>query len=93
MYRYCAWPALLSGKYRTQYRDVEGAIHDFTPAPVQTPSFLLEALKGPDNSPATELVQYRMMPYTHPCPDTPPGAKPMPGEKKVLASSMRDFGR
>ena len=72
MSRYCAWPALLSGKYRTQYRDVEGAIHDFTLTPVQTPSFLLEAFKASDNSVTTELVRYRMIPYSHPCPDAPP---------------------
>ena len=72
MYRYCAWPALLSGKYRTQYRDVDGSIHDFTPAPVLTPSFLLEAFKASDNSVTTELVQYRLIPYSHPCPDAPP---------------------
>jgi hypothetical protein len=72
MYRYCAWPALLSGKYRTQYRDVEGAIHDFTPTPVLTPSFLLEAFKASDNSVTTELVRYRMIPFTRPCPDAPP---------------------
>jgi hypothetical protein len=72
MYRYCAWPALLSGKYRTQYRDVDGSIHDFTQAPVQTASFLLEAFKGPGNYPATQSVQYRMIPFTHPCPIAPP---------------------
>lgn len=72
MYRYCAWPALLSGKYRTQYRDIDGSIHDFTPAPVQTPSFLLEAFKASDNSVTTELVRYRMMPFTQPCPNDPP---------------------
>ncbi len=60
------------GKYRTQYRDVDGSIHDFTPAPVLTPSFLLEAFKVSDNSVTTELVQYRMIPYSHPCPDAPP---------------------
>ena len=73
LYRYCAWPTLLSGAYRTRYRDVDGTVHDFTDAPILTPSFLLEALKGVDNSPATELVDYRMMPFTHPCPNTPPG--------------------
>ena len=72
MYRYCAWPALLSGKYRTQYRDVDGSIHDFTQTPVLTPSFLLEAFKASDNSVTTELVQYRMIAYSHPCPDAPP---------------------
>jgi len=73
LYRYCAWPAPLSGAYRTRYRDVDGTVHDFTEAPVMTPSFLLEALKGVDNSPATELIDYRMMPITHPCPNEPPG--------------------
>jgi hypothetical protein len=72
MYRYCAWPGLLSGDYRTRYRDVEGTIHDFTEAPAQTPSFLLEELKGADNSPTTDVVDYRMMPRTHPCPNAPP---------------------
>ena len=72
MYRYCAWPALLSGKYRTQYRDVDGSIHDFTQTSVLTPSFLLEAFKASDNSVTTELVRYRLMPYSHPCPDAPP---------------------
>lgn len=72
MYRYCAWPGLLSGKYRTRYRDVDGSVHDFTQAPVQTPSFLLEVLKEPGNSPATELVQYRMIPFTQQCPSAPP---------------------
>jgi hypothetical protein len=72
MYRYCAWPGLLSGKYRTQYRDVDGSIHDFTQTPVLTPSFLLEAFKASDNSVTTELVQYRMIAYSHPCPDSPP---------------------
>ncbi len=73
MYRYCAWPTLLSGAYRTRYRDVDGTVHDFTDAPILTPSFLLEARRGVDNSPATERVDYRMTPFTHPCPDTPPG--------------------
>jgi hypothetical protein len=72
LYRYCAWPGLLSGAYRTRYRDVDGTVHDFTDAPAMTPSFLLEGLKGVDNSPATELIDYRMMPMTHPCPDEPP---------------------
>lgn len=72
MYRYCAWPALLSGKYRTQYRDVDGSIHDFTPTPVLTASFLLEAFQASDNSVTTETVRYRMIPYSHPCPDAPP---------------------
>jgi hypothetical protein len=72
MYRYCAWPGLLSGDYRTKYRDVDGTIHDFTQAPAQSPSFLLEALKGTDNSPTTEVIDYRMVPSTHSCPNTPP---------------------
>jgi hypothetical protein len=67
MYRYCAWPGLLSGAYRTRYRDVDGTVHDFTDAPAMTPSFLLEAVKGVDNSPETELIEYRMMPMSHPC--------------------------
>jgi hypothetical protein len=72
MYRYCAWPGLLSGAYRTRYRDLDGTIHDFTEAPAQTPSFLLEALKGMDNSPTTEIIEYRMIPRTHSCPNAPP---------------------
>ena len=46
MYRYCAWPALLSGKYRTQYRDVDGSIHDFTPTPVLTAEFSAGGVPG-----------------------------------------------
>jgi hypothetical protein len=72
LYRYCAWPALLSGAYRTRYRDVDGTVHDLTDAPAMVPGFLLEALKGVDNSPMTELIDYRMMPITHPCPNESP---------------------
>jgi hypothetical protein len=72
LYRYCAWPGLLSGAYRTRYRDLDGSVHDFTEAPAETPSFLLKALKGADNSPATEVVVYRMTLRTKPCPNTPP---------------------
>ncbi len=72
VYRYCAWPGLLSGDYRTRYRDLDGTIHDYTEAPAPTPSFLLEARKGAGNSAATELIEYRMIPRTHPCPDAPP---------------------
>jgi hypothetical protein len=53
---------------------VDGTVHDFTDAPILTPSFLLKALKGVDNSPATKLIKYRMMPFTHPCPNVPPGS-------------------
>jgi hypothetical protein len=72
MYRYCAWPGLLSGDYRTRYRDVDGTIHDYTDAPAQTPSFLLEAQKGIGNSSSTEMIDYRLIPRTHSCPNAPP---------------------
>jgi hypothetical protein len=72
MYRYCAWPGLLSGAYRTRYRDIDGTIHDFTEAPAQTPSFLLEALKSANDSPATLVIVYRMVARSHSCPNAPP---------------------
>jgi len=72
MYRYCAWPGLFSGAYRTRYRDLDGTLHDLTEAPTQTPGFLLEALRGADNAPMTTVVDYRMIPTGHPCPNTPP---------------------
>jgi hypothetical protein len=71
-YRYCAWPGLLSGDYRTRYRGPEGAVHDFTDAPAQTPSFLLQARRGTDNSASTEVVDYRLIRSTQPCPNSPP---------------------
>jgi hypothetical protein len=72
MYRYCAWPGLLSGAYRTRYRDLEGRVHDFTEAPAQTPSFLLEAVKGVNDKPATEVIEYRMLPRAQSCPSAAP---------------------
>jgi hypothetical protein len=72
MYRYCAWPGLLSGAYRTRYRDIDGTAHDFTDAPAFTPSFLLEALKGVGNSARTDMIVYRMVPRARPCPNAPP---------------------